>query len=135
MIDNENDFHFLRCHLLNKPTITEHQIAARIAKTIDFIHDTTVDGALLKTRLAKTSKWVNDLIIHCTHENRLECCKKDIHQLWKHKFTNTPVFETKLIIGNQNSPNATKTLVRRNPHHQSSPTITYNAPQHLNKTI
>jgi hypothetical protein len=117
IIDNENDFHFLRCHLLDKPTIAEHQIASRIANTIDLIHDNTVDDTLVKTRLAKTSKWINNLIIHYTHENRLQYCKKDIHQLWKHKFTNTPVVDTKLIIDNRNSANATKTLVRRNPHH------------------
>jgi hypothetical protein len=50
MIDNEHDFRFLRCHLLNKPTITEYQIGSRIATTIDTIHDNTVDDALPQTR-------------------------------------------------------------------------------------
>jgi hypothetical protein len=123
IIDNANDFLYLRCHLLSKPTITENQIASRIANTTNLINGNSVDDTLLQTRLAKNSKWVNKLIIHYTHENRFASCKKAIHQLWKHIFTNTPVLTMKLIIGNQNSRNQTKTLVRRNPHHQSSPAI------------
>jgi hypothetical protein len=71
IIDNDNDFHFLRSHLLNKPTITEDQIASRIANTFELINDNTAATALHKTRLVKNSKYINNLIIHYTHENRL----------------------------------------------------------------
>ncbi len=54
-------------------------------------------------------------IIHYTHEERFRTSKKDIHQLWHHIFADTPVIVTKLIIGNRNSHNATKVLVRRQP--------------------
>ncbi len=35
-------------------------------------------------------------------------------------FTDTPVTNTKLIVGNRNSRNATKILIRRRPHIMSS---------------
>jgi hypothetical protein len=35
MLETENDFTFIRCHLLNKPTATEQKIASKIAKMID----------------------------------------------------------------------------------------------------
>jgi len=124
LFGSENNFQIIRSNLLNKPTIAEHQIASRIAKTINLHSNNTLDDPLVKTRLAKTSKWINNLIIHYTHENRLESSKKDIHELWDHVFTNTPVMNTKLIIGNRNNPNMTKTLVRRNPRHQSSTNTT-----------
>jgi len=124
LFGSENNFQIIRSNLLNKPTIAEHQIASRIAKTINLHSNNTLDDPLVKTRLAKPSKWINNLIIHYTHENRLESSKKDIHELWDHVFTNTPVMNTKLIIGNRNNPNMTKTLVRRNPRHQSSTNTT-----------
>ncbi len=35
LLDNANDFVLRRRDLLSKPTITEHQIASRIAETIE----------------------------------------------------------------------------------------------------
>jgi hypothetical protein len=100
VIDNENDFHFLHRHLLNKSIITEHQVAARIATATDLIDDNLVDDALLQTRPAKNSKWINNLNFRYTDEKRSTSCRKDVHQLWKYVFTNTPVLNTKFIIGN-----------------------------------
>jgi hypothetical protein len=110
---------FIRDHLLHKPTATEHQIASRIAQTIDPNSTDTVDDPLVKRRLGANSKWINNLIIHYTHEKRLESYKKEIHQLWNHTFVNTSVLNTKLIIGNRNSPNLKKTLVHQRPHYKS----------------
>ena len=73
-INNESDFNIVRRQLLNKPTIQEHEIASRIAKTIDQTNINTVDNPLVKERYSKESKWVNNLIIHYTHENRRERC-------------------------------------------------------------
>jgi hypothetical protein len=124
LFESETFFEIIRSNLLNKPTVAEHQIASRIAKTIDLHGNNTEDDPLVKRRLAKTSKWINNLIIHYTHENRFESSKKDIHELWDHVFTNTPVMNTKLVIGNRNNPNITKALVRRNPRHKSSTNTT-----------
>jgi len=130
LINTETDFKFIRSYLMNRPTITEHQIASRIAKTIDPNSKETLNDSLLRTHLAKTSKWIDNLIIHCTHEQRLESYKTDIHQLWNQTFTGTPVINTKLIVGNRNSRNAAQTLAHRRPHHKSSPPTINHATDH-----
>jgi hypothetical protein len=50
-IANEQDFVFIRDYLLNKPTATEHQIASRIAKTLDLNNNDTLDDSLVQLRL------------------------------------------------------------------------------------
>jgi len=66
-------------------------------------------------RLNKESKSYRNLIIHYAHEARLRNYKKHIHQLWNQVFVDTPLTDTKLIVGNRNSCNATKVLIRRRP--------------------
>jgi hypothetical protein len=106
---------FIRDHLLYKPTITEHQIALRIANTLDPSTSDTINDPLLRTRRPQKSKWTNKVILHYKHEARLKTYKKDIPQLWSQIFNNNEVMNTKLIIGNKNNANTTKTLVRRCP--------------------
>ena len=115
MIDSENDFAFIRRILLNKPTIPEYQIATRIATTFDVNTKEEVDNPLVRARLNKQTKYDTNLIIHYTHEKRLQSNKTDIHQLWNQTFQQTPVTNTRLIIGNRNSRNITKELVHRRP--------------------
>jgi hypothetical protein len=119
LIDNKHDFMFIRRYLLNQPTVIELQVASRIATVVDLQHPDTVDNPLVKARLNKNSKWKDPLIIHYEHEVRLESYNKDIHKLWNQIFQETIVMNTKLIVGNRNSPNAKQTLVRRRPHHKS----------------
>ncbi len=71
LLDNEHDFTFLRTYLLNRPTITEHEIASRIANTIDPDDYNEIDDPLVRAHLKKKSKWVEKLIVHYTHEARL----------------------------------------------------------------
>ncbi len=63
---------FVRIHLLNKTIVTEHQIASRIAKTINPNTNDTMDDPLLQIRLHQKSKWVDHVIIHYKHEARFE---------------------------------------------------------------
>ena len=72
LLNNDKDFIALRRQLLNEPTIAEHQIASRVAKTID-VNSTEklVTDVSDKRRLDKRSKWDTNLIIHYTHEGRL----------------------------------------------------------------
>jgi hypothetical protein len=70
--------------------------------------------------LNTTLKWINSLLIHYIHEQRLGSFKIDIHQLWDQSFRETHVANIKLIVGNWNSRNATKTLVHRRPDHKYS---------------
>jgi tRNA(Glu) U13 pseudouridine synthase TruD len=106
---------FLHSYLLNRPTITERQVASRIATTIDQNIKDPIDNPRVPVQLDKNSKQMNNLIIHYIHEQRFGSFKKDIHQLWHHIFRETHVASIKLIVGNRNSRNATKTLVHRRP--------------------
>ena len=115
MINNENDFVTMRHRLMNQPTIPQYQIATRVAKTIDVNSEEEVNDPLVEARLNKQSKRISNLIIHYTHVRRLASYKKEIHQLWNQIFERTPVQNTRLIIGNRNSENMTKELVRRRP--------------------
>jgi hypothetical protein len=115
LLNNENNFATFHRLFLNQPTIHEHQIASRIAKTINPDKNDTVDNPAVERKRNKQSKWLNNLIIHYTHEKRLAAYKQDIHEIWNHTFQQTPVLDTRLIIGNRNSKNLTKQLVRRRP--------------------
>jgi hypothetical protein len=70
-IATQNHFTFVRSSVLNQPTAIEHQIASRIAKTIDPLKDETIDNQLVRMRIKKASKFFQNLIIHYTHEKRL----------------------------------------------------------------
>jgi hypothetical protein len=86
LLEAENDFIFIHSHLLYTPTPIEQQIATRITKTIDSLDHDTTNNPLVRLRLETKSKWIDNLIIHYVHEERLT------------------------------SYNAIQTLVRRRPH-------------------
>jgi hypothetical protein len=105
---------------MNRSTVSEYQIASRIAKAIkndptEEINDPTeeINDPLVKAQLKKQSKFDKNLIIHYTYEKRLQNNNKAIHQLWHQIFEQTPVMNTQLIIGNVNSRNMTQELVHR----------------------
>jgi hypothetical protein len=112
-IHTANDFVRLRSLLLNRPTIPEYQIASRLAKAIKNNPAEKINDPLVKARLNKQSKFDTNIIIHYTYEKRLQSNKNTIHQLWHQTFKQTPVMNTRLIIGNRNSPNMTQELVHR----------------------
>ena len=122
LLNTENEYTVVHDHLLRRPTRTEYLIASRIAKTIDSSSDDPTDNPLVRQQLRNKSKWMNNLIIHYVHEARLTHFKKYIHQLWDQTFKETPVTNTKLIVGNRNSANATRTLIRQRPRHHLSGT-------------
>ncbi len=99
MITNEPDFTFIRHIFL----IQEHQMASRIARKINLGPQDVVDNLLARAHIRKKKKYDDNLIIHYTHEKRLQPIKRDIHQLWDHTFKQTPVIDLQLIIGNRNS--------------------------------
>lgn len=108
----------MRRTLLTKPTIPEHQIASRIAKSIKCEQDEIVDDPSIRSWLDKPSKFDTNVIIHNTHKQRFQSNKKYIHQLWNQTFANTAVMERRLIIGNRNSPNMTRELLHRRPNYK-----------------
>jgi hypothetical protein len=76
LIQNENDCNFIRSYLLNKLTTTKHQIASRIVTAIDSNSKDTLNNSLVQAELGKNSKWITNMIVHYTHEQRLESYKK-----------------------------------------------------------
>ena len=82
MIESERYFQLIRSNFLNKPTATELEVAARIAKATDHHDMGTIDASsAVSTKRKQNSTWDNNLIIHYSHEKRFEALKKDIHQL------------------------------------------------------
>lgn len=100
---------------MDKPTIPEHQIASRIAKTIENNVKEVLDNPLVEVRLHTENKFNTNTIIHYTYEKRFQRNKRDFHQLWNQLFQQTPVLDTRLIIGNRNSRNMARELVHRRP--------------------
>jgi hypothetical protein len=72
VLDNEYSFTFIRSYLLNRPIITEYKLASRIANTINPQDHDATDDPLVRAQLNKKSKWIDNLIVHYTHEARLE---------------------------------------------------------------
>jgi hypothetical protein len=108
-IPNPNDLLFVWSYILNRITTIDHQVASRMAKNNRSIQK-------WYNRRSLDSNSYRNLIIHYTHEAWFATYKKYIHQLWDQIFGNAPVTNTKLIVGNGNSCNATKILIRRRPH-------------------
>jgi hypothetical protein len=71
LIETENNFQFVRAYLLNRTTVTEQQIASRIAKTIDAMNHDTANDPLVRIHVKRQSKSLHNLIIHYVHEARL----------------------------------------------------------------
>ena len=118
LIESESYFQLIRSNFLNRPTATELEVAAKIAKATDHHDMGTIDASsAVSAKRKQNSKWDNNLNIHYSHEKRFETLKKDIHQLWNRIFHDTPIMNTKLIIGHKNNNSATRELIQRRPHH------------------
>jgi hypothetical protein len=76
LIINPNDFLFVRSYILNRPTLIEHQLASRIAKTTDPLKNDTIDDPLVRMRLKKLPNSDRNLIGPYTHKARLATYKK-----------------------------------------------------------
>ena len=74
-----------------------------------------VTDPLVKQKLIKRKSGVYPLIVHHSHEERFKHYKSRIHQGWIQAFQNTPVMDTKLIVGTKNNLNLEKELVRKSP--------------------
>jgi hypothetical protein len=98
-----------------RPPIAEYEIANRLLQSNKIEPENEISNPLVQARLRKQAKYNENTIIHYTHEKRLQHNKKDIHQIWKQLFQQTPVINTRLIIGNRNNPNLKRELL----HHRS----------------
>ena len=118
-IDSKSYYTFVRWFSVETPTISEHQIASRMARAaMDSQDYDAVDDPLVRVIIKRKSKSIDNLIIYYIHEARFASSKKDIHQLWHQIFNGTPVANTKLIVGNRNNQKCQDSLVRRRPHYR-----------------
>jgi hypothetical protein len=69
-----------------------------------------------KKGYSKGEPWIDRLILHYTHEKRLERYKRDVHQTWNEIFVNTPARHVKVIVGNQYRRNLKRELVHKRPN-------------------
>jgi hypothetical protein len=117
LIRDENQYRNARQQFIQTPTLKQTQLM----KSIDSIslynhtHNRILDSKDNKSDIIKEKKYHNHLIVHYTHEKRLEPYKRDIHQIWNQLFLNTPVSEVRLIIGSKNSRSIRRELVRTCP--------------------
>jgi hypothetical protein len=68
---NEHDFMFLRDYFLNKTTIPELKFASTLPNTTDISHDNEGDQTVTIAPQNQESKWIRNLLIHYTYEQRL----------------------------------------------------------------
>jgi len=118
LVVDEGEYLRMRQQLLTIPTIKETQVTKRaaLAEPSDSKDNTIVDTVHNKSVVVKEKQWIDCLILHYTHEKRLESYKRDIHQIWERVFVNTPVMNVRVIVGHRNSQNIKRELVRKRPH-------------------
>jgi hypothetical protein len=110
LIHSENEFFAMRKQLLDRPTADRNKLEKSV-QNADKEHGATS---------TEPQKQINQhysrrLILHSTHEHRLQAIKRDFHQIWSTTFAATPVMETKVIVGNRNRRNAKLELIQTRP--------------------
>jgi hypothetical protein len=91
----------------------EKRIQSKTNETMTNKNNDNETDTNIQPPITKPSKWDTNLILHYTHEQRLESVKRDIHHIWHTRFSQTTTTETKLIIGNRNNRNNTKEMVSK----------------------
>ena len=72
LIDSKSYYAFVRWFSVETSTISEHQIASRIARAAMDPEDyDAVDDPLVRVIIKRKSKSIDNLIIHYTHEAQL----------------------------------------------------------------
>ena len=118
-IHDEEQFFRIREKILGQPTTRQSQVAMNVA--IADIHNDQLNEQHIKLQQINTAPRAKDktcdktLIIHYTHEKRLESLKRDMHKIYNDVFKNTPVEDLKLIVGTRNRRNAGNELIRKRP--------------------
>ena len=114
-VENEKQYIPMRAELLKQKTNVEHQLLYRISTITDQDNSGQVKEKVNQSKQQRQDKCDKCLIIHYTHEQRLASYKRDVHQIWDETFKQTPVKDTKLIVGNRNNRNTAEELVSKRP--------------------
>jgi len=119
VIESENEYFIIRYKLQQQPSAKQIQTAKR-ASRVDIRNELrfnnnvqTKSTATVKEK--RKNKFKNNLIIHCRHEERLECMKRDMHQIYNNIFNNASAIDVKLIVGHRNNPPTKRELTRKRP--------------------
>ena len=121
-INDEEQFFRMREKKLGQPTTRQSQVAMNVA--VGDISNVQLNGqqiGLEQVNPASRAKEKTDekkLIIHYTHEKRLESLKRDMHKIYHDVFKNTPVGDLRLIVGTRNRRDARNELIRKRPSHR-----------------
>ena len=104
---------------LGQPTTRQSQVAMNVA--VGDITNVQLNGQHIGLEQINPALRTNEktdekkLIIHYTHEKRLESLKRDMHKIYNDVFKNTPVEDLKLIGGTRNRRDAGNELIRKRP--------------------
>ncbi|CAF2090823.1 unnamed protein product [Rotaria magnacalcarata] len=116
-LDNERHFLQMRIALSGQPSRQQSQVKMRSATlTTDNYH--LIEESHKKQEFTiqentKPNEFQNKLIIHYTHEDRFNKCKRDMHCIFQEIFSNTQIIETKLIVGNRKQKSTMRELIRK----------------------
>ncbi|CAF4184958.1 unnamed protein product, partial [Rotaria magnacalcarata] len=118
-LDNEKPFLQMPIALSGQPSRQQSQVDTRIA-TLTTDNDHLIQESDKKQEFTiqenkKPNEFQNKLTIHYAHEDRFNTCKRDMHRIFQETFANTPIIETKLIVGNRNQRNTMEELIRKRP--------------------
>ncbi|CAF1580242.1 unnamed protein product [Rotaria magnacalcarata] len=118
-LDNEAQFIHMRIELSGQPSRQRSKVEMRITTlTTDndhLIQESDKQQHFTIQQNQKPNELQNKLIIHYTHEKRFNTRERGMHRIFQDTFVNTPIIETKLIVGNTNRKNTMKELIRKRP--------------------
>jgi hypothetical protein len=115
LLEEESQFFVMRKNLLKQPTDRQSQVEMRAAianiNNEEGFEESTVNKPIPK----KNKNNTNNLILHYTHEKRLTPIKRDMHQILDDIFHKYLSDDFKLIVGNRNSRDTQRELIRKRP--------------------
>ncbi|CAM4851805.1 unnamed protein product [Rotaria magnacalcarata] len=118
-LDNEAQFIQMRIALSGQPSRQQSQVEMRIATLTNdndhLVEDLDKKEEFIIQENENPNELQNKLIIHYTHEKRFNTRKRDLHHIFQETFANTPIIETKLIVGDRNQKSTMKELIRKRP--------------------
>ncbi|CAF2130273.1 unnamed protein product [Rotaria magnacalcarata] len=118
-LDNEAQFIQMRIASSRQPSRQQSQVETRIATLTNdndhLVEDLDKKEEFIIQENKKPNKLQNKLIIHYTHEKIFNTRKRDLHRIFQETFVDTPIMETKLIVGNTNRKNTMKELIQKRP--------------------
>ncbi|CAM4986240.1 unnamed protein product [Rotaria socialis] len=112
MLNNPDDFDYLRHQLLTASTATSYDKVTRTSTT-NQTHDKNIQNHIQQPTKNNEIITRKRLIIHRRHEKRLENNHRYVHELWSDTFHQTEIMNTVLIIGTYLNHNLKQELMTK----------------------